>query len=312
MRRLAFVAFAVFALILPISLNGSASAQGNVSCADYDAWEWAQSDFESHPFTYGALDPDFNGIVCEELPHGFAPALWTDHIPADVQEAQIVRTVDGDTFEVLINGVSNRVRIYRADTPETKNEQHCGGKEATNFAKWALSFNDTPGTVYIEKDVTEQDRYRRELAYLWFEVDGKPYMLNHILINNGWADDIDYGDRKYDQQFKRAAAFAERHQLGAWPLCDPDGPTGPEDPWERPKNPGQQLPLPTQKPAPSTEVPQPPPPPAGDCDPNYTPCVPLVSYDLDCRDIGFSVTVVGSDPHGFDGDDNDGFGCESY
>ncbi len=48
------------------------------------------------------------------------------------------------------------------------------------------------------------------------------------------------------------------------------------------------------------------------CDPNYTPCVPNVSYDLDCPDIGFSVTVIGYDKHGFDGNDNDGYGCESY
>lgn len=46
------------------------------------------------------------------------------------------------------------------------------------------------------------------------------------------------------------------------------------------------------------------------CDPNYTPCVPNVSYDLDCPDIGFSVVVIGYDRHGFDGNDNDGYGCE--
>jgi micrococcal nuclease len=52
--------------------------------------------------------------------------------------------------------------------------------------------------------------------------------------------------------------------------------------------------------------------PAGGCDPNYTPCVPISPTDLDCADIGFSVTIIGSDPHGFDGNDNDGLGCESY
>jgi hypothetical protein len=46
------------------------------------------------------------------------------------------------------------------------------------------------------------------------------------------------------------------------------------------------------------------------CDPNYSgSCVPVVSYDLNCDDISGSVTVVGSDPHGFDGD-GDGSGCE--
>jgi hypothetical protein len=52
------------------------------------------------------------------------------------------------------------------------------------------------------------------------------------------------------------------------------------------------------------------PAPGSNCDSNYEPCVPNVSYDLDCSDISFSVTVVGSDPHRFDRD-NDGYGCES-
>lgn len=50
---------------------------------------------------------------------------------------------------------------------------------------------------------------------------------------------------------------------------------------------------------------------SSNCDPNYTPCVPNVSYDLDCPDIGFGVQVIGSDPHRFDRD-GDGYGCEAY
>ncbi len=52
--------------------------------------------------------------------------------------------------------------------------------------------------------------------------------------------------------------------------------------------------------------------PVSNCDPNYSPCVPNVGYDLDCPDIGFQVQVIGVDHHGFDGNDNDGLGCESY
>lgn len=47
------------------------------------------------------------------------------------------------------------------------------------------------------------------------------------------------------------------------------------------------------------------------CSPDYDPCVPDVSYDLDCSDVGEQVTVVGNDPYGLDGD-GDGIGCESY
>lgn len=47
------------------------------------------------------------------------------------------------------------------------------------------------------------------------------------------------------------------------------------------------------------------------CDPNYSRCVPIVSYDLDCADIGFEVSVKGTDEHRLDRD-GDGYGCESY
>ena len=69
----------------------------------------------------------------------------------------------------------------------------------------------------------------------------------------------------------------------------------------------------SQQPAapPKAQAPAPVTAPAGNCDPNYSPCVPNVSYDLDCADIGFSVTVIGVDKHRFDGN-GDGFGCESY
>jgi endonuclease YncB( thermonuclease family) len=206
---------------------------------------------------------------------------------------------------VRIDGVSNRVRIYRADTPETQNEQHCGGQQATAFAEWALSMNDTPNVIYLEKDTNARDQYGRELAYVWFTIDGKPYLLNHILINNGWAEDVDYGDRKYDAKLQAAAAFAQRHQLGVWDLCGDFG--KPEPAPAEPTQPPAPIPAPTEVP----QVPQEPAPAPSGCDPNYTGCVPIVGGDLDCADIGFSVQVIGVDIHGFDRE-GDGIGCESY
>ena len=47
------------------------------------------------------------------------------------------------------------------------------------------------------------------------------------------------------------------------------------------------------------------------CDSNYSGyCVPIVSYDLDCKDVGSNFRVVGYDKHRFDGD-GDGLACES-
>jgi hypothetical protein len=45
------------------------------------------------------------------------------------------------------------------------------------------------------------------------------------------------------------------------------------------------------------------------CDPNYSGCVPAYPPDVDCAEVGETVTVLGSDPHGLDAD-GDLAGCE--
>jgi hypothetical protein len=49
--------------------------------------------------------------------------------------------------------------------------------------------------------------------------------------------------------------------------------------------------------------------PAGSCAAGYARCIPAYPPDLDCGDIGFTVTVTGDDPHRLDAD-GDGYGCE--
>jgi hypothetical protein len=54
-------------------------------------------------------------------------------------------------------------------------------------------------------------------------------------------------------------------------------------------------------------------PPSEDCSSAYpTVCIPPAPPDLDCGDISYRrFEVLAPDPHGFDGNDNDGIGCES-
>ncbi len=61
-------------------------------------------------------------------------------------------------------------------------------------------------------------------------------------------------------------------------------------------------PLP-QEPAPEESA------PAGNCDPNYEPCVPPFPPDVNCPDVDGPVTVKGDDPHDLDRD-GDGSACE--
>jgi hypothetical protein len=59
------VARIVAVLVLLVAVAGwvpKPAAAQDVTCADYDAWEWAQSVFESNPEQYAALDPNGDGV----------------------------------------------------------------------------------------------------------------------------------------------------------------------------------------------------------------------------------------------------------
>jgi hypothetical protein len=47
------------------------------------------------------------------------------------------------------------------------------------------------------------------------------------------------------------------------------------------------------------------------CDPNYTGCVPVTGYDVNCPEVGEEVEVVGEDVDGLDLEE-DGYACETY
>jgi endonuclease YncB( thermonuclease family) len=252
--------------------------------------------YESDRAAFAGLDPDGDGIACPNLGHGFAPAFWATALPNDVVLGTLSNIVDGDTYEIVVDGQSSRYRLYHADTPETQQTTECGGSNATDYVRYVLSFSDAPGQVWVES-VGQRDRYGRTFAYIWIKIAGEPYLLNHVLINNGWAQNVDQGDAydPYLGQLLTAASFANNHKLGVWNQCGGFG-----------------IALATQTPVP-TEPPPPTQAPAmnlgGSCDPNYTPCVPNVPGDLNCPNIGYPVQVIGYDRYGLDRD-HDGRGCE--
>jgi endonuclease YncB( thermonuclease family) len=142
---------------------------------DYDAWEWTKSIYDQQPSVRDDLDPDGNGVACDNLPRArIAPALWTDDIPSSAVEAYLVSIVDDDTVVVTINSVEEEVRLYRSDAPDY---QGCGGEAETEFAQRELAYNDNDLTIYLESDITHRDRYARKLAYVWSEIDGQLCLL---------------------------------------------------------------------------------------------------------------------------------------
>ncbi len=138
----------------------------------------------------------------------------------------VSKHIDGDTIQVRDS--QNRffkVRFIGVDTPETRHPKkgvEYYGKEAAAFTKKQLPLGKK---VYLEKDVSETDRYGRLLRYVWLakpsdsgresEIRGK--MLNAVLLLDGYARNATYPpDVRHSKLFAKYAREARAHSKGLW------------------------------------------------------------------------------------------------
>lgn len=219
---------------------------------------------------------------------------------------KVTHVVDGDTVRAMIDGKDESIRIIGINAPE-KHWTECYGAESNAKAKEFLDGK----WIKLEKDESQgtRDKYGRQLAYVWFD-SGTDF--GRRMIEEGYAFEYTYS-KPYNKQsqYKETQAESKLNKHGLWAANTCNGKmqkiaTSGVKPTPTPAP----APAPRRAPAPKPR-PTPAPRPASNCDPNYTPCVQKVSYDLDCGDIRFSVRVIGSDTHRFDRD-GDGYGCESY
>jgi micrococcal nuclease len=233
-------------------------------------------------------------LAATPTPAPATPAPTVAPTPAALT-GTVVDVVDGDTIKVELSTGIEKVRIIGIDTPETvdpSRPQACYGPEASAFAHKTLDGK----TVTLEMDSTQdqRDRYDRLLAHV--HVGGKVYAAEAIA--GGFGIHYIYGGVPSIHADELAAAqqSARDANLGIWAACDGrvDLPATPTDP-----------------PA-AVDTPEPQEPAGDGCHPSYDPCVPDVGYDLDCKDIGFRVNIIGPDEYRLDGSDHDHKGCESY
>lgn len=221
-------------------------------------------------------------------------------------EAAVVRVIDGDTIEVEIDGGTFTVRYIGMDTPETKAPNtpvEFMGPQAT-----AANAGLVEGaTVYLERDVSDTDRFGRLLRYVWLDRGEQGWLLVNLrLVERGFAQVSTFPpDVKYQDLFLAAQQEARDGAVGLWGTVPTEPPVATAKPTAVPT--AKPTAKPTARPtAKSTKQ------PVANCDPSYpNVCIPSYPPDLDCGDIPYRrFDVIGSDPHGFDGD-GDGIGCES-
>lgn len=129
--------------------------------------------------------------------------------------AQVVRVIDGDTIEVRLVGgrtITATVRYIGINAPEmsASGKPEPYAQEATE-ANRILVGNKT---VYLEKDVSETDKYGRLLRYVFLE-DGT--FVNAELVRLGLAQAVPYPpDTRYQALLTEMQQEAYAARAGMW------------------------------------------------------------------------------------------------
>jgi len=135
-----------------------------------------------------------------------------DKLDLNNEGVKVVRAIDGDTIE--IEG-GQKVRYIGIDTPETSDPRkpiQCFGKESADKNRELVEGKK----VYLEKDISETDKYGRLLRYVYID----NIFINDYLVRQGFAYSSSYPpDIKYQDQFVNAQDEAMRGSSGLWDIC---------------------------------------------------------------------------------------------
>ena len=129
--------------------------------------------------------------------------------------AEVVRVVDGDTFEARIDGEVEDVRLIGVDTPETVEPGapvQCFGPQASGFAHRALEGR----RVRLVFGVERRDAYGRLLAYAYI----RHGFVNAMLLRRGLARTLTIPpNTRHSALFDRLELGAARAGRGLWGAC---------------------------------------------------------------------------------------------
>ncbi len=139
-----------------------------------------------------------------------------DRPQGETQEATLVLVVDGDTIRVRVDGREHPVRYIGIDTPETLPGQppEPYGLAATDANRRLVQ----EGSLVLERDISETDRFGRLLRYVWVVDDAGTYTLvNRELLLDGFAQVTTHPpDVRYVDEFLAAERQARAAERGLW------------------------------------------------------------------------------------------------
>jgi micrococcal nuclease len=183
---------------------------------EYQA-EFRNAELQAQSQSLGIWTDKACSAASERPEHVLQTITW--QMPGDLTPATVTRVVDGDTVEVNVAGVIERVRLIGIDTSESG---RCYNVEATE-RQTTLTAGQA---VLLEADPSQDDRDRfgRLLRYIWLP-DGRN--VNGILVAEGYAYEYTYREPyRYVEPFMQLEHEAHLSQLGLWAAITCDGLAG--------------------------------------------------------------------------------------
>jgi micrococcal nuclease len=135
--------------------------------------------------------------------------------PPPSATAYVLRAVDGDTIEVLLDGEREDVRYIGVDTPETVKPDtpvQCFGPQAHRFNAHLVGHR----RVRLVFGEERRDVYGRLLAYVYLD----RRFVNAELARRGFARTLTIPPNdRFARRFKRLQSAAARAGRGLWGAC---------------------------------------------------------------------------------------------
>jgi endonuclease YncB( thermonuclease family) len=176
-------------------------------------------DLSELPILLPGTEPQRTPVVSEPVvsepvvsePAGPVPVT----VPQGAVPATLIRTVDGDTAELLVQGQTETVRYVGIDTPERGEPGYRAAQEANRRLLGS-------GDLYLVPDRTDRDRYGRMLRFIY---TAEGVFVNREMVAQGYAQPIEYRpDVTLADDFRQVASEAARARLGFWGgTGEPDG-----------------------------------------------------------------------------------------
>jgi micrococcal nuclease len=243
-------ALALVAAMLLWAAPVHAQRGNTLNCSDFPNQAAAQAAPRADPSDPHRLDADWDGLACERnrypcdrtpvsraapgvapapapaaprpaAPTAPAPSLASPPAAPEPPEtdaaATVRRVVDGDTIEVVFeNGAFATVRLIGVNTPETVDPRRpveCFGAEASTRMHELLDGR----AVWLERDVSQTDRFGRLLRYVWLDTHT---LANDRLVAEGYAQVSTFPpDVRYLETFTASQRAAQEAGRGLWSAC---------------------------------------------------------------------------------------------